>query len=251
MSAYNLVPADQAAFTLHAASRDLRHAQQLVEELEAGVTAAVRALMDAELEVTKSIANLSREDNPSLPAAGEAMQLVARRSRDAAEVGRLIEGRLASAGEAVQSARAAVYGIDREGLTPVGVADVAVLQDRVNALPRLIELMQPMAAGASDHLLAAAHIAARSVEVGRGEATPTWQTARLATEVNEASNELGRATQDTRHLDRVGDETAIYATHTAGYADEISEQARARMQAPSRDPGTGDDKPWGLPGPGR
>lgn len=223
-------PADVALDRLREAHGQLRLASRLVDDMHAGLSRASSALVEAELESRRAgMIGEGPLSGLALTNAGQEMARVAMRCEDAAAVGHQIQVHLREASTAVQQAQVSVGQIERRELSIDHACDVAVLQARVEALAKVVELAGPIAAATTRHVEAAAEVARRNSTLNLDQRAQVGEVLRMGNGVAVASADLGRAAEADRHLDAVLTSASTSAHRATGDADVVSQAARRRM----------------------
>ncbi len=213
-----------AADAVFMAEQAVGRARHVVEELHTTINSALRVLDDAELDSAK--ARLSDRGNHYLETAGEHLGRLQRRCSDNAELTDELTGHLERASQAVADAHDLLR--DADTTDPALARDVAQLKPRLAVVGEMVDLANPMARLAAQHV-ESAHQAAQQV-------TPPslLEPVSLERSIATAGKELGRAEEDVRLLENVVDHAAASARQSAGIASEITDNARRRMAEQGR-----------------
>ncbi len=223
----------EAVDAVFAAEQAVLRARRVVEEFQEVVTSALRVLDDAELDSAKS--RLSDRGGFYLEAAAEHLGRLQTRCNELPNLAAELDTHLGRAAVAVDEARDRLSQVDTSDTALA--ADVEQLQPRVAILGEVVNLARPIAQLASDHVESARQ-ASREV-TAPGLLVP--QT--LERSLRAAGNQLDRADEDVRLLETVVERAASQAHESVGIAAEISDNARARMDAHRDHPGIGSGGP--------
>lgn len=223
----------EAVGAVFAAEQAVQRARRVVEEFQEVVTSALRVLDDAELDSAKS--RLSDRGGFYLEAAAEHLGRLQTRCNELPNLATELDTHLGRAAVAVDEARDRLSQVDTSdsGLA----ADVEQLQPRVAILGEVINLARPIAQLASDHVESARQ-ASREVT-----APGLLEPQTLERSLRAAGSQLDRADEDVRLLETVVERAARQAHESVGIATEISDNARARMDAHRDHPGVGSGAP--------
>ena len=212
--------------SLMAARRAVVIAHGMTEDLHSGVDGAGKSL--AESEVMRRYATVAGEGAAAyFDSAAKEMVRVERFCDGAAMVGVQISTELKGAREAVEDARLSLGRIDRAELSAPDVADLAVLQARVDATGEVVDLALPMALAASENLYAASHAARLThspIVSVEGGGPPTFET------VSMVNRDLGRASSDEVHLERAMERVDVSTERSLSEAEAITGAAEARLR---------------------
>ncbi len=231
----------EAVDAVFAAEQAVRRARRVVEEFQEVVTSALRVLDDAELDSAKS--RLSDRGGFYLEAAAEHLGRLQTRCNELPNLATELDTHLGRAAVAVDEARDRLAEVDTSD--PALAADVEQqLQPRVAILGEVVNLARPIAQLASDHVESARQ-ASREVT-----APGLLEPQTLERSLRAAGSQLDRADEDVRLLETVVERAASQAHESVGIATEISDNARARMDAhrdhPSGHPGSHSPAAGGL-----
>lgn len=220
----------RAQEALHQARIRISAAHGLVPDLHIGVAHASAELAHAE---RAHWAGAASHAGGTPVAVSDALEQVQKLCGSSHEIGAEIQLKLESAYLLVEVARQTLREIDPETLGAQERSDLAALGVRVDALSDVVDLGRSMTEAALSHLGSASQSAGQMLPMDHPRGEP-HDLSRVAAQINLASNDLGQATADTRHLGRTVEQAEAGGHRAARQSDVISEAARRRLSHESR-----------------